>query len=215
LIFKHRQNDESQWNKNTAVELDVRLHGNRRITLSHDPCEWTTNTDLSNAVYKNLYITKTKLPRMSIVNVKTSGAEEVVSKLFEEVEYNNFFFLDSQIPDILRLSKLDEYKGKFIIRVSDVESYNEEFMYRIKPKYIWADWSSFDNFEEGKYRKFINTLTRQISDDQELIIVSPELYSLDYERLIPTIAEIITYYGHSSVCTKTETKWEALFAKSK
>jgi glycerophosphoryl diester phosphodiesterase len=214
LIFKHRQNNNEEWSNDVGAEFDVRLSAHNNLVLSHDPITWDINLDVAAAVGEVMY-KRCEMPKTSIVNVKTSGAEELAADLFSVISYEDFYFLDSQIPDILRLSKLDEYKGKFIIRVSDVESWNQKLIDVAKPKYIWADWSSFDNFEEDKYRKFINTLTRQISDDQELIIVSPELYSLDYEHLIPTIAEIITYYGHSSVCTKTETKWEALLAKSK
>jgi glycerophosphoryl diester phosphodiesterase len=214
VIFKHRQNDSTLWNKETAVEFDVRLHEDRTVILSHDPIGYDIDLDFTGSIGDVVY-DRAELPKMSIVNVKTSGAEEYVAGLFNEVGYGRFYFLDSQIPDILRLSKEPEFKGRFIIRVSDVESYNEEFMKRVQPKYIWADWSQFDNFDPIQYDHFINTLTRQISDDQELIIVSPELYNIDYENLIPTIAEIITRHGHSSACTKNETQWEALLAKSK
>jgi hypothetical protein len=214
VIFKHRQNNANEWVKNDGVELDVRLHGKDNILLSHDPIDYDIGFDLNASLMACLYNNE-DLPKSIIVNVKTSGAEEIVAGDLSTAGVYDFYFLDSQIPDILRLSKLDEFKGKFIIRVSDVESYNEEFMKRIQPKYIWADWSNFENFDADLYDHFINTLTRQINDDQELIIVSPELYNLDYSYLIPTVAEIITRHGHSSVCTKNKTLWEELIAKSK
>jgi len=214
MIFKHRQNDSSLWNEDTAVELDVRLSGRDRVVLSHDPIKYKIELDFSANVNTLLY-NDLDFPKETIVNVKTSGAEEIVTNEFNTIMYDDYYFLDSQIPDMLRLSKLPEYEGKFIVRVSDVESWNQEFIDRIKPKYIWADWSQFGDFDADIYGQFINTLTRQIGDDQELIIVSPELYNPDYEYLIPTIGEIITRHGHSSVCTKKETQWEALIAKSK
>lgn len=215
MVFKHRQNDSSLWNENTAVELDVRLSGNNRVVLSHDAIKYTSELDFSENINAILYNDK-DLPKETIVNIKTSGAEEIVANEFETIRYDYYYFLDSQIPDILRLCRHDKYKGKFVIRVSNVETYNHKLMYIAQPKYIWADRSDYAKLNLDDYDEFINTLTKQngLHCNSDIIIVSPELYDLKYERMIPMIAKVIKKYGISSVCTKKPEVWEALLAKS-
>lgn len=40
-----------------------------------------------------------------------------------------------------------------IIRISDVESYNERLMGVAKPKYVWVDYSQFSNFDIQNYQR--------------------------------------------------------------
>ncbi|EKN7418128.1 hypothetical protein PYP05_000536, partial [Campylobacter jejuni] len=118
---------------------------------------------------------------------------------------NNFeyYFLDSQIPDILRLSK-NGYQGKFIIRISDVESYNEKLMDISKPKYVWVDYSQFSSFDIKDYQEFIYNIKPKL-EQVEPILVSPELYDLSYMKLIKPIQSILP--KGFSVCTKKPDLW--------
>ncbi|EAI2220823.1 hypothetical protein E2I66_08775, partial [Campylobacter coli] len=111
--------------------------------------------------------------------------------------------LDSQIPDILRLSK-NGYQGKFIIRISDVESYNERLMGVAKPKYVWVDYSQFSNFDIQNYQEFIYDIKPKL-EQVESILVSPELYDLSYIELIEPIQNILP--KGFSVCTKKPELW--------
>ncbi|HEF8722475.1 TPA: hypothetical protein SBH06_001829, partial [Campylobacter jejuni] len=114
-----------------------------------------------------------------------------------------YYFLDSQIPDILRISK--KIKGKFIIRVSDVETLNYKIIELTEPKYLWVDYSQFADFDIKEYAKFINNLYKSIDKKIEPIIVSPELYNLSYTVLIQQICQVLP--NSFSVCTKNPELW--------
>ncbi|MCV3522098.1 hypothetical protein MBT56_05600, partial [Campylobacter lari] len=105
MIFLHRQNNLESFIENYGIEIDLRY--NEKLVLSHDLLE-------KNFLYPFF---KEKIQFMKnipiICNVKESGLEEKIIELLDDnFEY---YFLDSQIPDILRLSK-NGYQGKFIIR---------------------------------------------------------------------------------------------------
>ncbi|WP_260377647.1 hypothetical protein [Campylobacter hepaticus] len=116
-----------------------------------------------------------------------------------------YYFLDSQIPDILRLSK-NGYQGKFIIRISDVETYNQKLIDISKPKYVWLDYSQFDKFDIKNYQKFILEVNYNLKDDIIPILASPELYNLSYVNLIHDIQNILPKKDFS-ICTKRPDLW--------
>lgn len=116
-----------------------------------------------------------------------------------------YYFLDSQIPDILRISK--NIKGKFIIRVSDVETLNYKLIELTEPKYLWVDYSQFANFDIKEYAEFINNLYKNIDKNLEFIIVSPELYNPSFAVLIQQIGQVLP--NGFSVCTKKPELWNS------
>ncbi|EPO9772626.1 hypothetical protein ACUJF1_001286 [Campylobacter coli] len=193
MIFLHRQNNLESFIENYGIEIDLRY--NEKLVLNHDLLE-------KNSLYPFF---KEKIQFMKnipiICNVKESGLEErVIELLGNKFEY---YFLDSQIPDILRLSK-NGYQGKFIIRISDVESYNERLMRVAKPKYVWIDYSQFSNFDIQNYREFIYDIKPKL-EQVEAILVSPELYDLSYIEFIEPIQSILP--KGFSVCTKKPELW--------
>ncbi|MFX3627529.1 hypothetical protein ACD574_02725 [Campylobacter sp. LH-2024] len=114
-----------------------------------------------------------------------------------------YYFLDSQIPDILRISK--KIKGKFIIRVSDVETLNHKLIELSESKYLWVDYSQYANFNIKEYANFITNLYNNIDKNLELIIVSPELYDPSFITLIPQMQKVLPY--NVSICTKKPELW--------
>ncbi|EHP2232373.1 hypothetical protein RYV56_001104 [Campylobacter coli] len=193
MIFLHRQNNLESFIENYGIEIDLRY--NEKLVLNHDLLE-------KNSLYPFF---KEKIQFMKnipiICNVKESGLEEKIIELLSgDFEY---YFLDSQIPDILRLSK-NGYQGKFIIRISDVESYNERLMRVAKPKYVWIDYSQFSNFDIQNYREFIYDIKPKL-EQVEAILVSPELYDLSYIEFIEPIQSILP--KGFSVCTKKPELW--------
>ncbi|EAH7515127.1 hypothetical protein ACPWWA_000582 [Campylobacter coli] len=193
MIFLHRQNNLEFSIENYGIEIDLRY--NENLVLNHDLLE-------KNSLYpffeeKIQFMTNIPI----ICNIKESGLEErVIELLGDNFEY---YFLDSQIPDILRLSK-NGYQGKFIIRISDVESYNERLMSVVKPKYVWVDYSQFSNFDIQNYREFIYGIKPKL-EQVEPILVSPELYDLSYIEFIEPIQSILP--KGFSVCTKKPELW--------
>ncbi|EPF3945973.1 hypothetical protein ACSSA5_001510 [Campylobacter coli] len=193
MIFLHRQNNLEFPIENYGIEIDLRYK--ERLVLNHDILE----QDLLYPFFEEKIQFMKNIP--IICNIKESGLEErVIELLGNKFEY---YFLDSQIPDILRLSK-NGYQGKFIIRISDVESYNERLMRVAKPKYVWIDYSQFSNFDIQNYREFIYDIKPKL-EQVEAILVSPELYDLSYIELIEPIQNILP--KGFSVCTKKPELW--------
>ncbi|EAH8420858.1 hypothetical protein EVS25_07985, partial [Campylobacter lari] len=152
MIFLHRQNDMQENIENFGVEIDLRY--DKELILNHDVLN-------KNQQYPLLKNKKQFIKNIPIIcNIKESGLEEKIIDLLSGYDY---YFLDSQIPDILRLSK-NGHQGKFIIRISDVESYNQKLIDISKPKYIWLDYSQFDNFDIKDYQKFILDINSILKD---------------------------------------------------
>ncbi|EDO9098638.1 hypothetical protein GN757_02185 [Campylobacter coli] len=193
MIFLHRQNNLEFPIENYGIEIDLRYK--ERLVLNHDILE----QDLLYPFFEEKIQFMKNIP--IICNIKESGLEErVIELLGNKFEY---YFLDSQIPDILRLSK-NGYQGKFIIRISDVESYNERLMRVAKPKYVWIDYSQFSNFDIQNYQEFIYNIKPKLGQ-VEPILVSPELYDRSYAELIKPIQSILP--KGFSVCTKKPELW--------
>ena len=215
MIFLHRQNDPEflTFTNVDGLELDVRSIGDELI-LTHDRIHnEQASVHSSDILFLEDFVEFLK-PYTIIVNVKESGLEEQISKLFDD---NNikYYFLDSQIPDIIRLSKREKYKGKFIIRVSPYESINYNLLDLCKPEFIWVDYD-YSNFKLGKYLSFL----KNIDDDERIntlkiqkILVSPELYGLQNINLSYDIIQdkdITELLKQFSVCTKIPDEWRKI-----
>ncbi|EAK0336705.1 hypothetical protein YO06_08830 [Campylobacter jejuni] len=203
MIFLHRQNNISKKVENFGVEIDLRRN-KQGLVLNHDLLESNIKYPLfaeKLEFFENIPI---------ICNIKESNLEELIIDIFDNHGNNDgggyeYYFLDSQIPDILRISK--KIKGKFIIRVSDVETLNYKLIELTETKYLWVDYSQFANFDIKEYAKFINNLYKSIDKKTEPIIVSPELYNLSYTVLIQQICQVLP--NGFSVCTKNPELWSS------
>lgn len=214
MIFLHRQNDPEfiQFKNVDGIELDIRSIGSD-LVLTHDRLSSHHLENSSSLIYLSEVVQHLKNYTV-IVNVKESGLEEQISDLFDD---NNikYYFLDSQIPDILRLSKKEEYKGKFIIRVSQFENINYDLLNFSKPEFIWVDYN-FENFNLNRYIKFL----KNINNDEHIntlkiqkILVSPELYGLQNINLAYDIIQdkdITDILKQFSVCTKIPDEWRKI-----
>ena len=214
MIFLHRQNDpEFLTFKNVdGIELDVRSIGSD-LVLTHDRLSSRHLENSSSLIYLSEVVQYLENYTV-IVNVKESGLEEQISELFDD---NNikYYFLDSQIPDIIRLSKQEKYKGKFIIRVSSYENINYDLLNFSKPEFIWVDYN-FENFNLNRYIKFL----KNINNDGHIntlkiqkILVSPELYGLQNINLSYDIIQdkdITELLKQFSVCTKIPDEWRKI-----
>lgn len=208
MIFLHRQNDpEFMEIKDVhGIELDVRSIGERLI-LTHDRIN---NKQASDVLFLEDQIQFLK-DYTVIVNVKESGLEEQIADLLED---NNikYYFLDSQIPDIVRLSNQERFKGKFIIRVSDFETVNYNLFERCKPEFIWVDWHNFEHFKLDQYIKFLEDINNNdyINTNKiQKILVSPELYGLQNINITKDIIKVTNneLLNRYSVCTKIPDDW--------
>lgn len=171
----HRINDPSVANCHTAVEFDVRSE-NGVLVVSHDrssilPCTLAE------------YFASSSVKMLMIVNVKEANLEEEILEM-SGIHNDSIVFLDSQIPDIVRLSKQPKYKGRFAIRVSNYEPYSHNLINLSGAKYIWVDYDFYrcliePGFIDG-YTLLLSQIERfiQISSDITPIFVLPELYGI-------------------------------------
>lgn len=196
MIFLHRQNNSETI---TDCEIDIRSHPSG-LVLNHNRLDF-------NKDYPTLEDFAKKYSNKSIIcNIKESGVEEETLRILTENKVD-VLFLDSQIPDIVRLSKVEEFKGKFIIRISNYEQASMPIIKASGAKFVWADWFKFDNFNIDEYIYYIDSLYERFSGrDIELIIVSPELYDLSYLDKTIEIAHRLRDCK-VSVCTKRPELW--------
>jgi hypothetical protein len=192
MIFKHRQNNIIEQIV-IGVEVDVRSHP-AGLVLNHDRLDFS----------KSYPLLKDKISFFNgpiIFNIKESGIEEEILKKINK----EFYFLDSQLPDIIRLGPKN--LGKFIVRVSDVESFNQSLIELIKPKYCWVDYSKFNiNYNHKEYIDYIKTMIAAAKYHKiEPILVSPDLYTLNNAHLAEKIAIDIQI---NNVCSKIPEIWE-------
>ncbi len=199
MIFLHRQNNSENI---VNCEIDIRSHPSG-LVLNHNRLDF-------NKSYPTLKDFAKKYSNKTIIcNIKESGVEEETLKILTDNKVN-VLFLDSQIPDIVRLAKTREFRGKFIIRVSNYEELSAPIISMSKAKFIWADWFKFDNFDINEYYTYIDTLIKKFKNTGvDLILVSPELYSLDYLAITKKISHKLKNYK-ISVCTKYPELWREI-----
>lgn len=217
MIFLHRQNDPKniQFNNINGIEIDIRSLGSNLI-VTHDRFYSTDFENIDDCICLQ-DVVKYLRDYTVIVNVKESGLEEQISDILDEFGSIKYYFLDSQIPDILRLSKQEKYRGKFIIRVSDYETLNYKFLSHCQPEFIWVDYN-FSNFDNSKILEYIKFL-KDIDSNEYLsqngikkILVSPELYGLQNINITSDIIKITNkeLLKKYSICTKLPDDWRKI-----
>lgn len=191
MIFLHRFNKNEKPKNGFGIEIDVRLYQNN-IVLSH-------NYASDKIIYLEDCLNNFKNTKM-IIDCKESGIEQYVIKLLKQ-DFD-YYFLDSQIPDIIKLLK--DNKKNIIIRKSQYES--DSLFYKFDLCYKWIDWFQFEPFILEHYLDYIN----EVSKDKKAnnILVSPELYSKNYLPITKTINKLIP--KNFSVCTDNPELWEHL-----
>ena len=199
MIFLHRQNTiGSGIELVDGVEVDVRSTSTG-LVMEHDCINYAHHYPR----FEDMVDLYCSLNKQIIFNIKESGIEEEIIRYMEDKPVE-WYFLDSQIPDILKISKnYPEHSHRFILRISDVESLNFAIIDRINPTFIWLDYSLFHKFDRNNYLFFVNSCVRQIRSHTQsnIILVSPELYSLDYLDITKSITNRVKAL-RLDVCTK-------------
>lgn len=156
-----------------GFEIDFRyLEIGKSIIVSHDYSSYPVLDTFKNVLSTNKTI---------IANAKESGIEE---KLFKEGFNgfrNNVYFLDSQIPDILKYCKADErYKGHFIIRVSDFEPLSVPLIRITEAEKFWIDTKMCaSNKSILDHILMIRDACFSLGYDPEIILTAPDVFGFD------------------------------------
>lgn len=162
MIFTaHRINSIKELKKipsKYGIEIDLRDKLDR-IIISHNPFDKGQNLEKFLDFFNHKFI---------ILNIKSEGIEEKVIKILKQKKINNFFFLDTSFPFIIKYSKY--LTNKFAIRVSDYESYKTVLKLKKKFKWIWLD--CFEKFDIS-----INVLKKIKKKGYKICLVSPNLHN--------------------------------------
>lgn len=158
-----------------GYEIDSRLTDDNVLISQHDKNQ---NIDIDNnfidtIAHVNNYIVNPKI----IVNSKESSVED---KVLESIS-GHVVFLDSQIPDILRLTKTNK-DFNFLHRISEYESYNKNLYNLDSCSGIWLDYD-FSGIKTSndvcRCFEFINNFAKLCYEEnltKEIILVTPSLY---------------------------------------
>jgi len=198
MIFRHRANTSENLkkiSKDFGVEIDLRSWG-KDIILSHDPftpgekfVDW-----LKDYSHQGL-----------ILNVKEDGLAPLIIKILEENGIENYLFLDSTYPTIIKFVKSGF--NKFFIRYSEYETIKNIEKLKGSSKWVWVD--SFEGFslEINDYKK-LKVLGFKIC------LVSPELAHKDLKEIQRFKAKIFeNSLKIDAICTKFPHMWSNLFAE--
>lgn len=164
MIIQHRVNDLKISNIADGIEIDLRFKN--KIIMQHDIDKDGFALDL-NELNKLRH-------ELIILNIKESGIEDLLINDLPD----NCYFLDSQIPDIIKHSK-NGFK-RFILRVSKYEELNKNMMDLVKPKYIWVDYDYF-NFSKKEFDIFLNYIENTYN--AEKILVHPSVYGISTQLI--------------------------------
>lgn len=110
-----------------GAEIDVRVWQDELI-LAHDPFQFgeELETYLKNYNHSTL-----------IINVKCERIEDKILELLKKYQINDFFFLDSSIPMIYKLS--NEKNTNIAVRLSELEPMEQVQKFEGRVNWVWVD----------------------------------------------------------------------------
>ena len=191
-IIYHRRNSIELLNsspKNFGVEVDIRSLG-KELIISHDPYEsgpffsdWIRNYEHGTLV----------------INLKEEGLEEKVLYFLNKYGIKSYFFLDQQMPSIIKSSNMGVVNCA--VRVSDYESIKTAINIKDKVKWVWVD--IFEKFPLS-YKEFFDLKKNNF----KVCLVSPELQPINNLQ-IKDIKNILKkeMIVSDAVCTKFPHEW--------
>lgn len=205
MIYLHRFQVSDYKNSNLSdyedfdgFEIDFRyLELGKNIIVSHDYSSYPVLD-----TFKNVLSTSKTI----IANSKESGIEEKLFEVGFKGFRNNVYFLDSQIPDILKYCKSDErYKGHFIIRVSDFEPISVSLVRTTEARKFWIDTKMCNSKCSILNHIFmIHESCYSLGYDPEIILTAPDVFGfdLDTEKQMKEFKSFIKDLD-VSICTKS------------
>lgn len=205
MIYLHRFQVSDYKNSNLSdntdfdgFEIDFRYleHGNN-IIVSHDYSSYPVLD-----TFKNVLSTSKTI----IANAKESGIEEKLFKYGFNGFRDNVYFLDSQIPDILKYCNSDErYKGHFIIRVSDFEPLSVSLVRTSEARKFWIDTKMCNSkCSILNHILMIKDCCYTLGYDPDIILTAPDVFGfdLDTEKQMKEFKSFIKDLD-VSICTKS------------
>ncbi|MBM3282679.1 hypothetical protein FJY90_00360 [Candidatus Gottesmanbacteria bacterium] len=110
-----------------GIEVDLRDSGNK-LYMHHDP--FSQGEGFENYLKQYRHGTL-------ILNIKSEGIEWKVLELLNGYSVNNFFFLDSSFPMILKL--INNGEKRIALRFSELEGIDTISLMKGKAEWVWVD----------------------------------------------------------------------------
>lgn len=166
-----------------GAEIDLRDHGDR-IILQHDPFSDGEDFEPWLAEYRH---------RTLILNVKSERVELRVKPLLEKYGITDYFFLDSTVPMIFKLS--NEGDPNSAARFSEIEPLESVLALRDRIRWVWVDC-----FTRLPITPEISRLLK--ASGLKTCLVSPELQGRPED--IPVYRDFLRDQGieFDAICTK-------------
>lgn len=200
-IIKHRVNRIAELytvDQTWGVEVDLRSDVNRsgKIHLSHDP--WSRGDDFEDwlSEFCNL-----KIAGPILLNTKEDGLEEHVMRLLKARSLENFAFLDTAFPTLVRWV-LKRGESRFAVRLSKYEPLAMANAFLGKVDWIWLDCFDGDPWMDCEF-EFLSRHSR-------ICLVSPELQGA--EEKFGLFANVLPLVD--AICTKKPESWRSLPRKT-
>ena len=192
MIYLHRINSIEELNivpSDKGIEFDVREYKGE-IVIAHD-------FERPGPLLSD-FLKKAKDHKL-IINVKSEGLIEEVLSYLDGNQITNYFFLDLNYPEMVKLHSQGNFK--FAVRLSEYESINKSI--NLNPKWIWVD--CFNHYDVT-----LNDIKLIREAGAKICLVSPELQSKKFD--ISAVPEILRS-EMDAVCTKIHnaSKWQIFF----
>ncbi|MCX6131990.1 MAG: hypothetical protein NTX25_23405 [Proteobacteria bacterium] len=193
IIVEHRINTIEQLlniDPLHGAEIDLRSDPNSgRIYLHHDP--FSPGESLED--WLNVFAER-KVAGPLILNTKEDGLEERVLFALHQREIENFFFLDTCLPTLVKWTARE---SRFACRLSAYEPVESALPFIGKADWLWVDCFA------GCPLPF-ETLNK-ICSYFKVCLVSPELHGI--LQMAPEFLRLRNLAD--AVCTKSPSQWEA------
>lgn len=196
-IIRHRVNTveelkavRPEW----GAEIDLRSDVNRpgRLHLAHDP--WILGGDFEEWAFAAV---KQNIRGPIILNTKEDGLETCALDILSRAGLKNFFFLDTQIPTLVKLG--GKIEASFAVRLSRYEPRELASQFEGKARWVWVDCFDGIPMEAARLAPLVGKF--------KICLVSPELQG----KPVETIPEFRSLLAHAdAVCTKVPDRWTAL-----
>lgn len=195
ILIQHRVNTISQLMKindiSLGCEIDLRsdLTQKDHLVVTHDP--WTNGESFADwlAAYK-----QKGLNGPLILNTKEDGLEKSILQQLQEAEIENYFFLDTCLPTLVKLSQ--NGLKNIAVRYSNFEPLESVLKFQGLAEWVWVD--CFAN----QYPTFHPALK-----NFKICLVSPELQGFELasntqrDQWLPQA---------DAICTKDPEHWKKL-----
>jgi hypothetical protein len=198
LFIRHRVNQISdlesvkpEW----GVEIDLRsdVGSTGKLHLSHDP--WKRGDDFGS--WLGAFKAK-KIRGPIILNTKEDGLEAAAIDALQKVEIDNYFFLDTALPTLVRLTAGGTNR-KFAVRLSSFGGPESVRKFEGLADWVWVDCFGGQPVPASQ--------VEPLKKSFKICLVSPELQGQAVD-IVPRFADLARL--SDAICTKRPDVWAAL-----